>query len=483
MIGGRAASASMTPTLGWPQRRWVTCVLVCRCFGRPSVVECTAAHVLTVQYIDFVSSPPNRSTPLPTPPRDHRMATSPPPNAVTDQPQPEPLLSLITASHPLLATTIEGATSAYNQSKNYSPHLKTGAEYVEGYLTPVAKAVNNIGQKTGVHTSVRWFLGSRRQGRKHQSTTDLETGERGIHKRRKARASEAGDMDNRPLGTRTPEVPSYIADRRTSVSTVDTFDTLPAYDDARSPAYAEVAGPGAPQSELEWKTKIVVSTSSLGVALRDNNLRSLRYCLEGLRSANAYLSNRLASLQATIEEYDAAKAARDGDDDAMTDASVDREGLVARINALRTDIVMRIGSAIKLVSDYAGGALPDNAKNLIHQQLLSLPGRLMHLSREASSGQHSGNAQDASMREGANRVILLAKEGLQVITQVSDVIDRTIKSAEEWLETLGRRSGVQAGSLPDRTREKAPATAKWATTQSQFAAPLPDENHLMTDRV
>ena len=40
---------------------------------------------------------------------------------------------------------------------------------------------------------------------------------------------------------------------------------------------------------------------------------------------------------------------------------------------------------------------------------------------------------------GAQRVIVLAKEGLDMMAQVSAVVDGTIVSAEDWCERLGRR--------------------------------------------
>ena len=56
---------------------------------------------------------------------------------------------------------------------------------------------------------------------------------------------------------------------------------------------------------------------------------------------------------------------------------------------------------------------------------------------------------------GAQRVIVLAKEGLDMLAQVTAVVDGTIVSAEEWIEKLGRRrnnanepgAGPGAGAL------------------------------------
>jgi hypothetical protein len=91
-----------------------------------------AAEALGDLRADFVSSPPGGSNP------SALMAGSPTAPSHRQSNQPEPLLSLLTTSHPLLATTIEGATSAYGGAKNFSPRFKSSAEYVEGYRRQVA---------------------------------------------------------------------------------------------------------------------------------------------------------------------------------------------------------------------------------------------------------------------------------------------------------------------------------------------------------
>jgi len=214
---------------------------------------------------DFVSSPPNRNSPLPriSPPRN---ALSSPP---TQGPGSEPLLSLLTTSHPLLAKTIEGTTTAYNTSKNLSPRFKSGVEYVEGYLTPIANTVGSVGRVTGVEGGVRWFL--RGAGRRHQrSRGDLESGDGGSHKRRRVGSGQGrrNAEEGRQQSQGSDDTPSTEQDlfgaskeRRMSNSTVD---TLPAYDDEfRSPDYSEVAdGHARQQSEEQAQGQLATTRSS-----------------------------------------------------------------------------------------------------------------------------------------------------------------------------------------------------------------------------
>ncbi|KAL2257373.1 hypothetical protein VTK26DRAFT_258 [Humicola hyalothermophila] len=417
-----------------------------------------AAEALGQMRTDFLSSPRSQNTPLsPTPSSrktsgDYKTGTPSAQNNGAKQPQ-EPLLSLITTSHPLIATTIEGAASAYNTGKNYSPHLKTGAEYVESYLNPVAKAVGTVGRKTGVEGGVRWIFGIR--SKKQQSSADPDSSERGRYKRRK---SDRNDKAQKSPNGSPIDLGPGLEDRRMSISTVDTLDTLPAYDDQRSPAYTEVAedqatgnpgGPGAPPQP--WGQRLVVTTSGLGVAMKQESLRSLKYCLKVVRDTNGYIGEVVVRLKSVIDEYDRA-VQKDGEDQAMTDgpsahAAADRSKLIQRMTELRDDLFRAIHRTVQTVSKYAGSALPENAKNLVHRQLMSLPKLYqLHYIRESAESRRETTSPEAWTRESAHLALLFAKEALQMMTQVGDVLNRTLVSAEEWCETLYKTKNEQTDS-------------------------------------
>jgi len=98
------------------------------------------------------------------------------------------------------------------------------------------------------------------------------------------------------------------------------------------------------------------------------------------------------------------------------------------------------------VSNYAGGALPTNARELVHRHLTSLPQRFS-LANMAGSSQTDGtdeNANDSEAAQSGRRVMLLAQEGLDMMTQVSRVVNDTLVSAEGWCEKLGRRPNSQS---------------------------------------
>ncbi|KAF5552453.1 Clock-controlled 8 [Fusarium napiforme] len=370
-------------------------------------------------------------------------AVSPPTSGLQSNqpqsPQPEPLLSLLTTTHPLLASTIEGATSAYGGAKNFSPRFRSGAEYVEGYLTPIANTVGSVGRVTGVEGGVRWFLGAGR--RQNSSTSDLETGN--SKKRRKTDEDEAvsnkrfesegmQQMGDEQMDT-APSPSSKTMSRR--MSTTSTVDTLPAYDELRSPAYTETDSnsprPSRPNSA--WQSRLITSTSGLSVAMSQESLRSLKYCLQWLRWANDHIARVISALKTTLDEYEKVP---DGQAGEQADPE-SRSQLAARISNLKGDVLRTLREAINTVSKYAGGALPENARILVRRHLTSLPQRF----RVATMTDRNAGQQDneTALTEGAHKVLVLAKEGLDMVVQVSGVVDGTIVSAEQWLDRMGKR--------------------------------------------
>jgi len=434
---------------------------------RGSAAPGPPGSLLTSIALDFVSSPRNAPTPLPSSPR-----------STTSQQQPEPLLSLLTTSHPLLAKTIEGTTSAYNTSKNFSPRFKTGAEYVEGYLTPIGNTLGSVSRVTGVEGGVRWFLGAGRRHHQHPSS-DLEAGVGGGANKRRKVAADAGDDGPAAAGAERAAVGpaadvdlfGFTKDRRLSMSTID---TLPAYDDVKSPAYSESLDAhqteqsqlgtrgAAPSGPAAWQSRLIMSTSGLSIAMSEESLRSLKYCLRWLRWANDHIAKVIRALKTALDQYDRTDPARAGgarrggedmDVDPCGDASAgtspppsqDRGEIAARIAALKGDVLKTLRDVIETVSRYAGGSLPDNARDLVRRHLTSLPQRFRLASRSEATSDAAGGGggrieHDREMKDGAQRVLVLAKEGLDMMSQVSGVLDGTIVSAEEWCERLGRKT-------------------------------------------
>lgn len=417
---------------------------------------------------DFVSSPPDTSS---LPPMSPPIALFQPQQTQPKSPKPEPLLSLLTTAHPLVASTIGGASSAYGGAKNFSPRFKSGAEYVEGYLTPLANTVNSVGRVTGVEGGVRWFLGA---GRRHPAPTSEPESNGSNKRRRTGESSSSSDAIGSPDGYGLDDSSSVMSKTPRRLSTASTVDTLPAYDDQRSPAYTETApATHKPPSSQPWQTRLMMSTSGLSVAMSAESLRSLKYCLRWLRWTNDHMNRAILNLKHALEEYEKAEKKEqseggpstnnpneaesmdvDGAEKSQQRPTPSRSELAARINSLKGDILKSLQDVITNVSKYAGGALPENARVLVRRHLTSLPQRFRLATMSDGQSENANRDGDSAMREGAQKVLVLAKEGLDMVTQVTGVLDGTIVSAEQWCERMGKRR------KDDREEEEEAAASK-----------------------
>ncbi|CAO2647310.1 Nn.00g082320.m01.CDS01 [Neocucurbitaria sp. VM-36] len=401
---------------------------------------------------DFVRSPTARSLTL-----SARESTA----------DPEPLLSLITSNHPWLGGAVNGSISAYNTTKGYTPRfVQYGAELIERNIgSPMVNTVSSVGRRTGMEENLRRYLGE-----VHRRPSDLEAGDGGASRSKRQRITSPDDAMDVDDGVAAPRT------RHGSQSSSQSLyaESLPAYDDHRSPNYEESLVPTdspsgreaersqTPQDRrVNWSTQLIMTTSGLGVALSDTSLRSLKLCLGLLRSATTHIDSVMRALQVVLEEYEAAlQNRRQSDGQASVDekrmggmeGTMAQMGLVDaekddqvrriadRIKTLSSDIWTTLQSVVQSVSRYTGGTLPANASQVVRTQLLSVPQRWQ------LAGRNSAQDNQGEEVRGANRMLAFAKEGLDMMGQITTVVDGTVQSAETWLARIGRRTpGSQAG--------------------------------------
>jgi transcriptional repressor OPI1 len=321
---------------------------------------------------------------------------------------------------------------------------------VERRFTPVVNTVGSVGRLTGVEGGVRWFLGGRRPS--HQQPSDIENGAQVSNKRRKMGPEEM-DVDRSVPHDPYPVHRQELQHRQRRPSQGSTVESLPAYDEHRSPDYEAAQQALIPtQSHDEptspgssWQSRLVLSTSGLSVAMSEESLRSLKYCLGWLRWANEHIGKVILALKAVLEQYDQVSAEDSGkiegsgsERQLIVRSDAERSALNAKIAELKRDVLKTLKEVVDIVSKYAGGALPENARDLVRRHLTSLPQRFRLASSRSAESSRKGDSGDIEIRDGANRVLVLAKEGLDMMAQVSGVLDGTIVSAEEWCERLGR---------------------------------------------
>lgn len=227
--------------------------------------------------------------------------------------------------------------------------------------------------------------------------------------------------------------------RARSSSDLSMTETLPPYDDmGRSPRYEEKSGRQNPST---WQSRLVISTSGLGVAMSEESLRSLQYCLTWLRWANGRLGRAIVALQNALTEWDDHKIRlgeqSDGQGGGRANSPESASLLTQRIQAVKEDVLSTLKQVVDVVSKYAGGALPENARHLVRRHLTSLPHRFQMASTSQPPPGSVAASSDATV--GAHRILVLANEGLDILGQVSGVVNDTLVSAEHWCERLGRK--------------------------------------------
>lgn len=297
--------------------------------------------------------------------------------------------------------------------------------------------VGTAGRISGVETGVRWWL-------------KRPAGPSEDHRNKRGRLRGQPELDVEK-GYQDP-VAYHPVNRSLSVAS---SETLPAYDDHRSPQYVEIDSSQSSckaseqKSSQTWSSKLVITTSGLGVAMRQESLDCLKYCLEWTRWANNHLGRITSSLKDIMEtpEHQQSASASDaqaGDPQEPSPGPTTQSDGVnhdanRRIDALSHALVRILADLTNVVSQYAGAALPENARNLVMRRLASLPHRFRLLSRQQRSSSSESMQSSVSLR--ARSVLHFAHEGLDMITQISGVLNGTIASAEEWCDRLGRQGG------------------------------------------
>lgn len=277
--------------------------------------------------------------------------------------------------------------------------------------------MNNVGRRTGIESGVRWILGKR-------TKSSSDTRESGQNKRH---------MASRPInGTggeaRFSESSTTEGSRRTSISTIE---TLPAYDDQRSPPYSDAVE----QNGQLGNGRVQVTTSSLKETMKEESLRSLKYVLETVRDVTNTLQQGTNELSSVLDQYDRTTTRRDGEDHVMTNGSApeeDRTKLVERMTELRQNLYSNIKDVSSVVSNYTGAALPENAGNLVRHHLLSLPMVWSQASKKTSSEQPNSQDPNALARKAAKVALSFSKEGLHIFSQIMEIIRTATDHAEDW---------------------------------------------------
>lgn len=212
--------------------------------------------------------------------------------------------------------------------------------------------------------------------------------------------------------------------------------------------------------------------------MSEESLRSLQYCLTWLRWANGRLGKSIVALHSAVNEWENHKSQSQSDMEAGGSGQERASLLTQRIQAVKADVLSTLKQVVDVVSKYAGGALPENARHLVRRHLTSLPHRFQVASTSHPPPDSPAASSDATV--SAHRILVLAQEGLDMMAQVSGVVNDTLVSAEHWCERLGRkRPDNQASSdMPEKQGEPASDAQRYGM---DIKPPILPENAIQDD--
>jgi hypothetical protein len=188
--------------------------------------------------------------------------------------------------------------------------------------------------------------------------------------------------------------------------------------------------------------------------MSEESLRSLTYCLTWLKWANSRLGNAVIALKRVLQEWesvrDGSAAAELGPENRSRSPTV----VAQQIQQLKADVLQTLKQVVDIVSKYAGGALPENARNLVRRHLTSLP-RRFRIASTSNQPPTDSSVPQSDVSTNARRALVLAEEGLDMMAQVSGIVNDTLVSAEEWCDRL-RRPRPSTNSAPNGAQEGMP---------------------------
>ncbi|KAI5799110.1 transcription factor Opi1-domain-containing protein [Peziza echinospora] len=433
------------------------------------------------------------------------------------QEQEAPLLDLIQSNpNPVLrAASAAGRLSAaaYSTSKAFSPRWKYAAESVESVAKGPLGLVSKVGKSSGLEGLMRRSLGG---GAGTLEGEDIRVDGNGNAGFGGGRRSASGPPAN---GSKKRKTSSNAGDMEvngngnSSVGEVSTLKEVP----EEQKALQKQRQQQQQQHEYPntWQTRLI-STSGIGV-MSEESLKSLKFCLEWLRWANNHLAKCVETLKAVLEEYQRSQKSLTSSEAASTPssgtsqtsnsdspqqqqqqqqqspaspnnakASTDRKNfLMGRIEALKAEVLKTLKRVITIVDNYAGSALVGETRAMVKRQLLLLPERLQialvahtpesekaQAQQSVATSKASSPAPSASgitsldPSAAAQRVIIVAKEGLAMVASVSKGVEFALTSAEEWCEKLGGARRESTTAPTTTTTPNTSSTANATTTTS-----------------
>lgn len=255
-----------------------------------------------------------------------------------------------------------------------------------------------------------------------------------------------------------------------------------------------------------WQA-VLLEAGGIGAAVSEESMRRLKYCLQWLQYATAHIDAQIVILRDFIASLQPDGTAASDSADSFVSPTHMRT-----LTDVRRDVVHTVRQVVGVVSEYAGGALPEPARVRVRGFILHLPqrwasasasvphsqgipdgapgaksvagastgsaarrGRSTRHLRERSAGgpdrsisgtpassraaspittQRGGRSPTASaVTRAARQILTLATESLDMMRGVTGVVKESLDRADAWVERL-RVVGLQRQQESQVTQER-----------------------------
>ncbi|KAG8787731.1 hypothetical protein FRB91_011715 [Serendipita sp. 411] len=314
-----------------------------------------------------------------------------------------------------LPSVLNSAMNLYGYSKANSRIVSYGAEMVESGVQALSKPVLdrlpvrvlNYGKSEPTPVAPSPVTPSRddplsmqvdgsERGSSSSEAAREEKRQRAVlwtHEQREARRVDSGRNSVSSERHAREAVPSHIGTEQDEDNHMD----LSSYDrplpsTSRPPQLPEESrqAPNPPEepeptssqaiTRRGWHT-LMIEAGGISAAVSDESMRKLKYCLEWLQWATANLDTQITLLETFISSINATVTG----EPVPPSATVSPEALQHYMNVKR-NVVNTIRQVVEVVGKYAGGSLPEPAKQRVKGFILSLPGRWSSAVKESGFG-------------------------------------------------------------------------------------------------
>ncbi|AGO10500.1 AaceriABR048Wp [[Ashbya] aceris (nom. inval.)] len=185
-----------------------------------------------------------------------------------------------------------------------------------------------------------------------------------------------------------------------------------------------------PSPRVSKRQKIKENLKEYRLAMSIESKKQLITCLHLLKLANRQLSSTVGSLQDLVQKEREDSGSRDPEEDDGEQYFDASETIVSeRSKEIKMEVVGTVKKVYSLISRFAGSSLPEPARSQVRETLLKMPTN-WSLTVNSASQETPTNA-----RLSANsKMLILAEESLDMVSNIIQVFDMTLGRAEEWVK-------------------------------------------------